>query len=96
MSLILNNSNPKKIEISCHHTGKSIFFGDYEIPIDEFLLSVAYVLDNVDLHENDIRLKFIHMIKKCKIEKGWNYNFDKKSKRINVDYKYLFQVENIK
>lgn len=87
MSLILSYSKPSGIEVKTwgeirkDERGKQIVdFGSFmspiiEIPMDDFVKMVEYVLTNSKLEKNDPRIYLIERIQKLKITKneepGW-------------------------
>ena len=74
MTLLLGNSQPSNIPVKTHGVGilkEVIFFGEYEIPMDDFLSAVEYVLTNTDLIANDQRLQFVERVKLIQIVKGY-------------------------
>jgi hypothetical protein len=75
MTLVLSNSEPKGLEAKAWDVidgEHRVYLGDYEIPIEDFLILTKYVLINTDLHPNDPRLEFLEEIKKLEVVKGFN------------------------
>jgi hypothetical protein len=81
MSYELSNSQPK-VTLRSHFLINAIYFGEYTIPMKDFVLAVEYVLTNSDLYENDPRLELIETIKKSSIVDGWNKTREPNCKRI--------------
>lgn len=49
-----------------------LIFGDYEIPLEEFLYAAEYVLTNTDLKRGDPRLKFRRCVRSMVKTDGFN------------------------
>lgn len=81
MSYELSNSKPV-VTLKSHFLKNAIEFGEYTIPIEDFVLAVEYALTNSDLYENDPRLKLIKRIKNSDIVDGWNKATEPNCKRI--------------
>lgn len=56
--------------------GNTVFLGDYEISIEDFLIAANYVLTNTDLEPNDPRLQFVKCVRLMK--KVDSHNSDRK------------------
>ena len=85
MTLILDRSNPKiavKTRGFDPMVGTTIIrFGDYDVPMNDFLSAVHYVLTNTDLQtSDDERLQFVKCVKSMKVVDGWNQG----RKRLNT------------
>ncbi len=61
---------------------QTVFLGDYQIHIDDFLQGALYVLTNTDLLEGDARLRFVEVVKKLQIVPGYNVERDLDCKRL--------------
>ena len=54
--------------------GNTVHLGDYEISLEDFLVTVEYVLTNTDLEPNDPRLRFVKRVQSMKEVAGYNPN----------------------
>jgi hypothetical protein len=52
--------------------GNTVYLGDYEISLEDFLIAAEYVLTNTDLELNDSRLQFVKCIQSMKEVEGYN------------------------
>ena len=72
MSLQLSFSKPQVVCTVAPDSG-TVFVGDYEISMQDFLHLAEYVLTNTDLTNNDPRLEFVKKVGvKLKIVPGYN------------------------
>lgn len=76
MSLHLANSKPDDLEIKTWGPllgdENTVYLGDYEISLTDFLEAAAYVLQNTSLMENDPRLEFVLKVQDMNIVDGFN------------------------
>ena len=72
MSMVLDETKPKGLEIKTHGIGEDVvFLGDYEIAMEDFLIAAHYVLTNTNLRNNDSRLQFVKCVRSMKVTKGY-------------------------
>ena len=98
MSLLLQHPETKPAELEIKTAGQgfaigkmgvvfdrpqTVFLGDYEIHMDDFLQSALYVLTNTDLLEDDARLRFMEVVKKLEIVPGYNVERNANAKRFS-------------
>lgn len=91
--MVLSRSEPKNLNVYSVPTVKQlgikavIYFGKYEIPMDEFLNAARYVLTNTDLENKnglaDPRLMFVKNVKKLRIVDGYNKKRKPSAKRLS-------------
>lgn len=62
---------------------QTVFLGDYEIHMDDFMQATLYALTNTDLLEDDARLRFVELVKKIQILPGYNIERDANSRRLD-------------
>ena len=76
MSLILEmGTKPAGLEVKTFgfgSMGNTVHIGDYEISIEDFLVTAEYVLTNTDLDPNDPRLQFVKCVQSMKQVDGYN------------------------
>ncbi len=82
MSIELANSTcpsvssviPKKILVKTGSGFDHVFFGDYEVDLNDFLLAAHYVLTNkdLDLRGDDPRTKFVRCVAAMQEVPGFN------------------------
>jgi len=81
MSLILEmGTKPEGLAVKTYgfgSMGNTVFLGDYEISIEDFLVIAEYVLTNTDLEPNDPRLQFVKCVQSMKQTDGYNPNRNK-------------------
>lgn len=72
MSLILAQGTiPKGLEIKTWGPvlgspfNKTVFLGDYEISLEDFLAAAVYVLTNTSLEDDDPRREFVRCVSKA-------------------------------
>jgi len=89
MTLILARS--KKAEVKTHTGERAVHlsltpdeYGFVEIDLDDFCVMARYVLTNTDLMPDDPRLELLKQVKRMRTVKGYNYNADKKARRLEV------------
>lgn len=84
MTLVLNREGTKqKIDVKTYGTGDlkdKVFFGKYEILLQDFLDAVHYVLTNTDLEPDDPRFEFVRRVKAMEEVRGYN----KSGKRLKI------------
>jgi len=70
MSLSLNSGTiPAGLNVSTFGygpIGNTVYLGDYEISLEDFLKAALYVLTNADLEPNDPRLQFVKCVQSMK------------------------------
>ena len=72
MTLSLSmGTKPDGLEIKTWNAD-TVYLGDYEISLIDFLYAAKYVLTNVDLKPNDPRLKFVEYMKSMKAIDGYS------------------------
>ena len=77
MSLSLDNSTPN-VEVKTWGAispqfEKTVFLGDYEISLSDFMHAAMYVLTNTDLvGDSDPRLRFVNEVKVMEITEGYD------------------------
>jgi len=49
----------------------TVFLGDYEISLKDFLFAAHYVLTNTNLEEGDPRLQFVESVRTMQVVKGY-------------------------
>lgn len=54
--------------------GNTVYLGDYEVSLEDFLVAAKYVLTNTDLEPNDPRLQFVRCVQSMKEVEGYNPN----------------------
>ena len=54
--------------------GNTVHLGDYEISLEDFLVTVEYVLTNTDLEPNDPRRQFVKCVQSMKEVDGYSPN----------------------
>lgn len=78
MSLSLNlGTKPAGLEVKMFgfgSMGNTVHLGDYEISLEDFLITAKYVLTNTDLDPNDPRLQFMKCVQSMKEVDGYNLN----------------------
>jgi hypothetical protein len=78
MSLILEmGTKPEGLEVKTYGfglMGNSVYLGNYEISIEDFLVTALYVLTNTDLDVNDPRIQFLKCVHSLKVVRGYNPN----------------------
>ena len=78
MSLVLVlGTKPYGLTVKTHgfgSLGNTVFLGDYEISLEDFLYTAEYVLTNTDLEKDDPRLKFVKYIQSMKEVDGYMPN----------------------
>ena len=52
----------------------TVYLGDYEISLVDFLCAAEYVLTNSDLQQNDPRRQFVRCIQSMREIEGFNMN----------------------
>lgn len=76
MSLILNmGTKPYGLRVKTFGFGSrlnTVYLGDYEISLEDFLVAAEYVLTNTDLEPNDPRLQFVERVKSMEEVDGYN------------------------
>ncbi len=78
MSIEISDINQKGVDIKTHgiifpgQTEETVRFGQYEVPLSEFLLAVEYVMTNTDLNSDDPRILLALKIKHGGIVPGFN------------------------
>ena len=81
MSLILNRGK-HEVPVKTWNSG-TVFFGDHELELPDFLDAVMYVLTNSDLSgPHDPRLAFIDQVKKLEQVDGFGAAWGHKTKRL--------------
>ena len=71
MSLSLNlGTKPAGLQVKTWGS-KTVYLGDYEISMKDFLSAAEYVLTNTDLEPKDPRLQFVKCVKSIKKVKGY-------------------------
>lgn len=72
MSLSLDlGTKPNGLEISMWFDN-TVYLGDYEISLIDFLVAARYVLTNTDLEPDDPRLQFVKCVQSMKEVDGYN------------------------
>lgn len=75
MSLILmNRGKPPEIAVKTVGVGDlvdTVFFGRYEIGMEDFLEAAHYVLTNTNLEKDDPRRRFVECVKRMREDTGW-------------------------
>ena len=78
MSLILElGTKPAGLEVKTFgfgSMGNTVHLGDYEISLEDFLVTAKYVLTNTDLESNDPRLQFVKCVQSMKEVDGYSPN----------------------
>ena len=78
MSLSLDlGTKPAGLEVKTFgfgSMGNTVHLGDYEISLEDFLVTAEYVLTNTDLEPNDPRLQFVKCVQSMKEVDGHNPN----------------------
>jgi len=73
MSLSLDlGTKPDGLHVKTWGAGNTVFLGNYEISLVDFLFAAEYVLTNTDLEQNDPRLQFVKCIKAMKKTNGYS------------------------
>ncbi|MDP2629674.1 MAG: hypothetical protein Q8P45_03180 [Candidatus Harrisonbacteria bacterium] len=77
MSLILDmGTQPAGLAIKTFgiggSMGKTVYLGDYQISLEDFLGAAKYVLTNTDLEPNDPRLQFVKCVQAIEQTDGYN------------------------
>lgn len=76
MSLMLGTeTKPSGLEVKTYgfgSMGNTVYLGDYEISLEDFLVTARYVLTNTDLEPNDPRLQFLKCVRSMKEVSGYN------------------------
>lgn len=76
MSLTLAmGTKPAGLEVKTYgfgSFGNTVHLGDYEISIEDFLVTAEYVLTNTDLEPNDPRLQFVKCVQSMRQVGGYN------------------------
>ena len=76
MSLSLDQgTKPAGFEIRTRDFGSlrnTVYLGNYEISLWDFLVAAAYVLTNTDLEPNDPRLQFVKCVQSIKQTDGYS------------------------
>lgn len=70
-------TRPAGLEVKTSGFGRmsdTVFLGDYEISLPDFLVIAEYVLTNTDLKPNDLRLQFVRCIQSMREVDGYNPN----------------------
>jgi hypothetical protein len=52
--------------------GQTVYLGDYEISLKDFLIATEYVLTNTDLDPDDPRLEFVKAVGSMQETDGYN------------------------
>lgn len=52
--------------------GNTVYLGEYEISLEDFLIMSHYVLTNTDLESNDPRRQFVECVKEMQEVSGFN------------------------
>lgn len=75
MSLSLDlGTKPAGLEVNTFglgEIGSTIYLGNYEISLKDFLVTAFYVLTNTDLETNDPRLQFVKCVQSMKEVEGY-------------------------
>jgi len=72
MSLVLEmGTQPAGLQVKTFGFDNTVFLGDYEISLKDFLVVAKYVLTNTDLEPNDPRLQFVKCIQSMKETDGY-------------------------
>lgn len=78
MTLVLNmGTEPAGLEVKTlgfGSWGNTVYIGDYEISLEDFLATAEYVLTNTDLGPNDPRPQFIKCVQLMKEVDGYSPN----------------------
>lgn len=76
MTLLLERgTRPTSLEVKTFgfgELGNTVFLGNYEISIEDFLFAAEYVLTNTDLGPNDPRPKFVKCVRSMRKVMGFN------------------------
>jgi len=73
MSLILERgTSPTGLSIKTHPFSDTVYLGDYEISMEDFLISAHYVLTNTDIKPDDPRLQFVKCVQSMREVSGFN------------------------
>lgn len=73
MSLRLDMGTlPEGLSVKTFGFGNTVYLGEYEISLLDFLEVARYVLANTDLEPDDPRLKFVEDVRKMVEVKGYN------------------------
>ena len=90
MSLSLDQgTKPAGLEIRTCDFGSlrnTVYLGNYEISLRDFLVAVAYVLTNTDLEPNDPRLQFVRYVQSMGEVDGYNHG----QKRLEASESLVF------
>jgi hypothetical protein len=70
----------------------TVFLGDYEISLEDFLAAAEYVLTNTDLEPSDPRILFVKYVRSMKEVDG--YNLDRKRLEAKETIMELCQICN--
>jgi hypothetical protein len=69
-------TKPKNLNVKTYDRsagmGNTVFLGDYEISLEDFLLTAKYVLTNTNLEPNDQRLQFVKCVQSMKQVEGYS------------------------
>ena len=90
--LLERGTKPNGLPVKTFGIGKDVvFFGDYEVSIEDFLIAAHYVLTNSNLTgEDDPRLQFIECVRSMKVVDGWpNLSDGKEIKTKRLDTEIL-------
>ena len=78
MSLRLDmGTKPAGLEVKTYGFGsmrQTVYLGNYEISIEDFLVVAEYVLTNTDLYPNDPRVQFVTCVQSMREIDGYNPN----------------------
>lgn len=67
-----DGTKPPGVEIKTWGIGKPIiYFGDYEISMEDFLIASHYVLTNTDLYVDDPRIQFVRSVQAATLVEGY-------------------------
>lgn len=87
--ILERGTKPKNLEVKTWGLGSDVvFFGDYEISIEDFLIAAHYVLTNTNLSKNDPRLQFVECVRSMQVTEGFpilSGGEEIKTKRLETD-----------